>query len=85
MIEQYGDFFTSITKLDDKLSAVRAVWNDQTAQTYDVFNENMQRFTKNIWACRVDSEVRRNDVKNGYRESEFDAELYELGSREVLA
>ena len=47
--EMYGDFLGSMIRLDDELREVRAVWNDQTALTYDHINENMKMISAKIW------------------------------------
>ena len=81
MSEQYGLFLESIKRLDDELSEVRTVWNDQTALTYDVFNENIQSFTRRIWVHHNNSEEGYNVVKANYNESDFDDTLNQLNSK----
>ena len=81
MSEQYGLFAESIARLDDVLSDVRTVWKDQTALTYDVFNENMQHFTKEIWAHHNNSEEGYSLVRANYNESDFDDILNQLSAK----
>lgn len=80
-MEQYGEFSESINRLESNLSEVRCVWADQTAQTYDHINENMEAFTMQIWAYYCNSVSGYEAVKANYNEAEFDDELNQLNSR----
>ena len=59
MDNQYGEFIKNIIALKDDLQEVRSVWQDQTANTFDALNENIEACTQRIWLHLVDSE-------NGY-------------------
>lgn len=80
-MEQYGEFAESINRLESNLSEVRCFWTDQTAQTYDHINENMEAFTMHIWAHYSNSVSGYEVVKANYNEAEFDDELNQLNSK----
>lgn len=80
-MEQYGEFSESINRLESDLSVVRCVWTDQTAQTYDRINENIEAFTMQIWACYCNSVSGYEIVKANYNEATFDDELNQLNSK----
>ena len=80
-MEQYGEFLENISRLENNLREVRSVWDDQTARTYDHINENMQVFTKRIWAHYSNSVSGCDAVKANYSESGFDDELNQLNSK----
>lgn len=80
-MEQNGEFYEIINRLEGNLGDVRTVWTDQTAQTYDHINENMQFFTIQIWGYYCNSVAGRDLVKANYDESEFDDELNQINSK----
>lgn len=80
-MEQYGDFSDTLIRLKSSLIEVRTVWSDQTALTYDHFNENMEHFAMQIWNYYNNSLAGYNAVKSNYNESEFDETLNQLNSK----
>ena len=80
-MEQYGEFSEIINRLESNLGETRTVWTDQTAQTYDHINENMQFFTVQIWQHYCNSVKGRDLVKANYDESEFGDELNQINSK----
>lgn len=80
-MEQYGEFSDSINRLESNLSEVRCVWADQTAQTYDHINENMEVFTMQIWTHFCNSVSGKELVIKYYNEAEYDDELNQLNSK----
>ena len=80
-MNQYGDFTETIHRLNNDLSDVRAVWNDQTAQTYDQVNENMEHFAFQIWNYHNNSLSGYAAVKANYDEAEFEETLHQLNAK----
>lgn len=80
-MEQFGEFTENIDHLESSLSAVRSVWVDQTAMTFDEINENMKVFVSQITAYKENSIAGYNAVKANYNETEFENELNRLGTR----
>lgn len=80
-MEQFGEFTENINNLDSSLVAVRSVWVDQTAMTYDEINENMKVFVSQITALKANSVAGYNAVKSNYNETEFESELNQLGAK----
>ena len=81
MAEIHGEFSDSVIRLNDSLSEVRTVWNDKTAQTYDLINENMERFAIRIWECYTNSLDGYETVKRYYNEAEVDDKLNQMSSK----
>ena len=80
-MEQYGEFSENINNLESSLRAVRSVWIDQTAITYDEINENMKIFVSQIVSHMENSLAGYNAVKANYNEADFDNELNMLSSK----
>lgn len=77
-MDHYGEFVEIINRLENNLSEVRMVWNDQTGDTYDHINENMELFAARIWTRYDNSCTGYNAVKTNYSESEFDDTLNQV-------
>ena len=80
-MKDYGVFSKSISDLYDNLKEVRCVWADQTAQTYDHINDNMDAFAEYMWAYYVRAEKSADYIKSSYSESDYDNELMNLRSK----
>jgi len=80
-MRNYGEFLGSVNRLEDNLNNARSVWTDQTAQTYDTINENIEDFIEQISQCYDSSVAGQNAVKANYNESEFNDELNRLNSK----
>ena len=72
MDNQYGEFTKNITALKDDLQEVRSILQDQTANTYDVLNENIEVCTQRIWAYLVNSENGYAALKRNYDSDDYD-------------
>ena len=72
MDNQYGEFTKNIIALKNDLEEVRSIWQDQTANTYDVLNENIESFTQRIWLHLVDSQNGYDALKRNYDSDEYD-------------
>ncbi len=81
MMEQYGEFFEVLCRLKDGLEQVRAVWQDQTAVTYDSINDNTERYSAQVWLCYSYAVEGYNAVKTNYNEAEFEHILSQLDAR----
>ena len=75
---QLGDFTDNINNLENSLTAVRSIWQDQTAMTFDEMNENIKNFVSKITEHRDNSVAGYNAVKANYNEAEYDNELNQL-------
>lgn len=82
MYEQYGEFATIVSALDQAQEQARTVWTDRTAATYDVLNDNVKVCAGRIWAHYTDSVAGTNAVKSNYNADEIDRSIVLLG-REV--
>lgn len=80
-MEQYGEFSASVSRLESNLVEVRGVWSDQTAQTYDQINENMEALAEGIWAHYFQSVSEYDLVRANYNEAEIDSELNILSAK----
>lgn len=80
-MDQYGEFSQVISQLNDNLSEVRAVWQDQTAQTYDSINENTEGFSACIWQNYANAVQMYDIEKKNYHEEEFEQVIGQLSSR----
>ena len=78
MDNQYGDFTKNIIALKDDLQEVYGVWQDQTAKSYDVLNENIEDCAEKIWAHLVNSQNGYNSLKRNYNSDEYDKYIAEL-------
>ena len=82
MYEQYGEFATIVSALDQAQEQARTVWTDRTAASYDVLNDNVKVCAGRIWAHYTDSVAGTNAVKANYNADEIDRSIVLLG-REV--
>ena len=82
MYEQYGEFATMVSALDQAQEQARTVWTDRTAASYDVLNDNVKVCAGRIWAHYTDSVAGTNAVKSNYNADEIDRSIVILG-REV--
>ena len=82
MYEQYGEFATIVSALDQAQEQARTVWTDRTAASYDVLNDNVKVCAGRIWAHYTDSVAGTNAVKSNYNADEIDRSIVILG-REV--
>ena len=82
MYEQYGEFATMVSALDQAQEQARTVWTDRTAASYDVLNDNVKVCAGRIWAHYTDSVAGTNAVKSNYNADEIDRSIVLLG-REV--
>ena len=82
MYEQYGEFATIVSALDQAQEQARTVWTDRTAASYDVLNDNVKVCAGRIWAHYTDSVAGTNAVKSNYNADEIDRSIVLLG-REV--
>ncbi len=80
-MEQYGIFGAVLAELNEALAQVRSVWTDQTAQTYDGINENMEAYAQRIWASAQTAATGEEMVRKNYDEGEFESILNNLGGR----
>lgn len=78
MSEQYGEFVSSVRKLDDALREVRFVWNDQTARSFDSINDNMKFLSKKIVTAKESAISSIKMLKDNYDEDEFDNTIHKL-------
>lgn len=81
MNEQYGEFGKNIASLDSAQEQVKAAWKDETANSYDVLNENVKLCVQKIWALFSDSKAGTEAVKKNYNPDEVDKEIAKLGMR----
>ena len=72
MDNQYGEFIKNIIALKEDLQEVRSVWQDQTANTFDALNENIEACTQRIWLHLVDSENGYAALKRNYDSDDYD-------------
>lgn len=72
---EYGKFSDSIHRLQDRLQALRAVWQDPTAASYDTINENMEAFTATITSHQQNTDEGYAAVKTHYNEEECESAL----------
>lgn len=78
MSEQYGEFLSSVRKLDDALREVRLVWNDQTARSFDSVNDNMKFLSEKIIIAKGSAISSMKMLKDNYDEEEFDNTIHRL-------
>lgn len=79
MYEQYGEFATMVSALDQAQEQARTVWTDRTAASYDVLNDNVKVCAGRIWAHYTDSVAGTNAVKANYNADEIDRSIMLLG------
>ena len=79
MYEQYGEFATVVSALDQAQEQARTVWTDRTAASYDVLNDNIKVCAGRIWAHYTDSVAGTNAVKSNYNADEIDRSIMLLG------
>lgn len=79
MYEQYGEFATIVSALDQAQEQARTVWADRTAASYDVLNDNVKVCAGRIWAHYTDSVAGTNAVKSNYNADEMDRSIMLLG------
>ena len=79
MYEQYGEFATIVSALDQAQEQARTVWTDRTAASYDVLNDNVKVCAGRIWAHYTDSVAGTNAVKSNYNADEMDRSIMLLG------
>ena len=72
MDNQFGEFTKNIIALKDVLQEVRGIWQDQTANTYDALNENIEACSQKIWAHLVNSQNWFAALKRNYDSDEYD-------------
>lgn len=80
-MEKYGIFASVLAELNAALQQVRSVWTDQTAQTYDAINENMEVYAQRIWHSGQTAATGEEMVRKNYDEGEFEGILNNLGGR----
>lgn len=77
-MEIYGAFGADISSIQQEWNAVRGVWTDPTAQSCDCMNENMERLTQAVWACREQAAAGDKLVRDNYDKGECDRVVYSL-------
>lgn len=75
MCEQFGEFAKIVSALDETQSQVRVVWNDRTAASFDVMNDNVKACAQRMWAHYTDSLNGATAVKSNYHPDEIDRSL----------
>lgn len=81
MDNQYGEFTKNIMALKSDLEEVRTIWQDQTANTYDVLNENIEVCTQRIWLHLVDSQNGYAALKRNYDSDDYDKYVAQMAVR----
>ena len=77
----YGVFGPSISDIRHEWSALRSVWTDPTAHSYDCMNENMEYLTQSLWQARERAAAGDKMVQDNYDKGECDRILYSLHSK----
>ena len=72
MDSQFGEFTKDIIALNVNLQELRGIWQDQTASTYDVLNENVEVCAQRIWAYLVNSQNGYAALKRNYDSDDYD-------------
>ena len=72
MDNQQGEFTKNIIALKNDLQEVRGIWQDQTANTYDALNENIEACAQRIWAHLVNSQNGYAALKRNYDSDDYD-------------
>lgn len=72
MSDIYGDFTEIVVRMKEDLNALRAIWTDSTARTYDCLDDNMIMFAQHIWECHERVCEGKTIVEQNYDENEAD-------------
>lgn len=83
-MEVYGVFGPSISEIQREWSALRSVWTDPTACSYDCMNENMEFLTKSMWEAREKAAAGDKMVRDNYDKGECDRMIYDLRSKVAM-
>ncbi len=77
-MQNCGIFNENLINLDNCFKEVRTVWNDDTAASFEVLNENIEEQTAKVWAHLKNAEMGFQAVQKNYDEDEFDNILSQL-------
>ena len=79
MIEN-NEFAGMVSKFNDSLENLLAHWTDETAKTYNSFNENTEKLTDSISSNFNDAKSSYELLKKNYDEEKFDSMIQSLAS-----